>query len=93
MAENPAGEVALPTVDQASVDVVTASETLVWLVPTERVEFPSKKLVVTVINFPLGGVALAAVVSVSVVLLMVSVLSGVVDTVALAVDKISAGAE
>lgn len=64
-----------------------------WLVvSTERDEFSSKRFTLTVTKLPLGAVALAAVVSISVVLLMVSVMSGVADPVALAADKVSAEA-
>ena len=72
-------------------EIVTAPETSVWLVvSTERDEFSSKRFMLTVTKVPLGAVALAAVVSISVVLLMVSVMSGVADSVVLAVDKVSA---
>lgn len=64
-----------------------------WLVvSTERDEFSSNTFMLTVTKVPLGAVALAAVVSISVVLLMVSVMSGVADSVALAADKVSAEA-
>lgn len=88
MAENLAGEVTLPTVDPAPLEIVTAPESSVWLVvSTESTEFSSKGFMLTVTKFPLGVVALAAVVSTSAVLSMVDVTSGVADAVALAADK------
>lgn len=74
-------------------EIVTAPETSVWIVvSTERDEFSSNRFMLTVTKVPLGAVALAAVVSISVVLLMVSVTSGVADSVALAADKVSSEA-
>lgn len=84
----------MPTVDPAPVELVTAPETWVWLVvSTERAEVFSKGFMLTVTKVPLGVVALAAVVSPTVVILAVSgvstVVSGLADSVTLAVDKIS----
>lgn len=84
----------MPTVDPAPVELVTAPETWVWLVvSTERAEVSSKGFMLTVTKVPLGVVALAAVVSPTVVILAMSgvstVVSGLVDSVTLAVDKVS----
>lgn len=84
----------MPTVDPAPVELVTAPETWVWLiVSTERAEVSSKVFMLTVTKVPLGVVALAAVVSPTVVILAMSgvstVVSGLVDSVTLAVDKVS----
>lgn len=83
----------MPTVDPASVEIVTAPEALVWLVvSTERTEVSSNGFMLTVPKVPLGVVALAAVVSPSVRLLAVNgvsmVVPGVADSVTLAVDKV-----
>lgn len=84
----------MPTVDSASVKIVIAPETLVWLaVSTERGKVCSKGFMLTVIKIPLEVVAGAAVDSPSVVLLVVcgvsTVVSRVTDSVVLAVDKVS----
>lgn len=84
----------MPTIDPAPVELVTAPETWVWLVvSTERAEVSSKGFMLTVTKVPLGVVALAAVVSPTVVILAVSgvslVVSGLADSVTLAVDKVS----
>lgn len=84
----------MPTVDPASVEIVTAPETLVWLaVSTERGKVCSKGFMLTVIKVPLVVAAWAAVDSPSVVLLAVcgvsTVVSGGTDSVVLAVDKVS----
>ena len=75
-------------------EIVTAPETLVWLaVSTERGKVSSKGFMLTVVKVPLEAVAWAAVDSPSVVLLAVfgvsTVVSGVTDSVVLAVDKVS----
>lgn len=83
----------MPIVDPVSVEIVTAPETLVWLaVSTEGAKVSSKGFMLTVSGAPLGVVALAAVVSPSVMLLAMcgvsTVVSGVTDPVVLVVDKI-----
>lgn len=75
-------------------EIVTAPETSVWLViSTERAAVSSKGFMLIVTKVPLAVVALAAVVSRSVVLLVRSkvstVVSGVADSVGPAVDKVS----
>lgn len=96
-AEPPAKEAVLHTADPASVGTRAAPETLTQLgVSTERAEVSSRGFPLPVDRVPLRVVALGAVTSLSVALLVGSgvptVASGAVDSVVPAVDRVSAEA-